>query len=105
MVTGGGRIVDVKLIQLRPGLRGQVLIWLEGPVFFLRESEPFDVVKDAVSAFDGSLYLIHVILLICLDVGYLSQDFLVVDWAVAWHERFDLRNVECRVGSPLMGKR
>ena len=63
------------------------------------------MVKDTVSAFDGSLYLVHVILLICLDVGYLSQDFLVVDWAVAWHKRFDFRNVECRVVSPLVGKR
>ena len=81
VITGCCRIVDVKLVQLRPGFRGEVLIWLEGPIFFLQEPEPFDVVKDAVSAFDGSLYLVHVVLLICLYVGYLSQDFLVVDWA------------------------
>ena len=72
---GGCRVVDVKLVQLCPGLRGEVLIWLEGPVLLFWKSEPFDVVKDAVSAFNGSLYLVHVVLLICLDVGYLSQDF------------------------------
>ena len=72
-------VVNVKLVQLRPGFRGEVLVWLEGPVFFLREPEPFDVVKDAVSALDRSLYLVHVVLLFCLDVGYLSQDFFVVD--------------------------
>ena len=105
VITGGCRIVDMKLVQLRPGLRGKVIIWLEGPIFVLREPVPFDVVKDAVSAFNGSLYLFHVVLLICLDVGYLSQDFFVVDWAVAWHKRFDLRNVECRVCSPLVGER
>ena len=105
VITGGCRVVDLKLVQLRPGLRGEVLIWLESPIFLLRKSEPFDVVKDAVSALDGSLYLVHVVLLICLDVGYLSQDFFIVDWAVAWYERFDFRNVECQVGSSLVGKR
>ena len=105
VITGGCRVVDVKLVQLRPGLRGEVLVWLEGPIFFLREPAPFDVVKDAVLAFDGSLYLVHVVLLIFLDVGYLSQDFFVVDWAVGWHKQFDFRNVECWVGSPFMGKR
>ena len=105
MITGGCRVVDVKLVQLRPGFRGEVLIWLESPIFLLPESEPYDVVKDAVSALDGSLYLVHVVLLICLNIGYLSQDFLAVDWSVPWHERFDFRDVECRVGSPLMGKR
>ena len=55
VITWGRRIVDVKLVQLRPGLRGEVLIWLEGPIFFLREPESFDVVKDAIPAFDGSL--------------------------------------------------
>ena len=86
VITGGSRIVDVKLVQLRPGFWGEVLIWLESPIFLLQESEPFDMVKDAVLAFDGSLYLVHVVLLICLDVSYLSQDFLVVDWAVAWYK-------------------
>ena len=105
VITGSRRIVDVKLVQRRPGFRGEVLVLLESPIFLLRESEPFDVVKDAVSAFNGSLYLIHVILLICLDVGYLSQDFLVVNWVVALHKPFDLRNVEYRVSSPLVGKR
>ena len=105
VIMGSCRIVDVKLVQLRLCFRGEVLIWLESPIFFLRESEPFDVVKDAVFALDRSLYLVHVVLLICLNVGYLSQDFFAVDWAVAWHKRFDYRNVECRVGSPLAGKR
>ena len=105
MITGGCRVVDVKLVQLRPGLCGEVLVWLKGPIFFLREPEPFDMVKDAVSAFDGSLYLVHVLLLICLNVGYLSQDFFVVDWALAWHKQFDFRNVESWVCSPLVGKR
>ena len=105
MITGSCQIVDVKLVQLRPGFCGEVLIWFEGPIFFLREPEPFDVVKDAVPAFDGILYLVHVVLLICLNVSYLSQDCHVVDWAVAWYKRFDFRDVECRVGSPFVGKR
>ena len=74
VITGSCRIVDVKLVQLRPGFHGKVFVWLKSPIFLLRESEPFDVVKHAVSALDGSLYLVHVVLLICLDVGYLSQD-------------------------------
>ena len=105
VITGGCRVVDVKLVQLRPGLHGEVLVWLKGPVFFLREPEPFDVVKDAVSAPHGSPHLIHVVLLICLYVGYLSQDFLVVDWAAAWHKQFDFRNVEGGVSSPLVRER
>ena len=76
----------------------------KSPIFLLRESEPFDVVKDAVSVLDGSLYLIHVILLICLDVGYLLPNFLVVNWAVAWYKQFNFRDVDCRVGSPLVGE-
>ena len=103
VITGGSGVVDVKLVQLQPGLCGEVLIWFEGPVFFLREPEPFDVVKDAIPAFDGFLYLVHVVLLICLDVGNLAQDFLVVDWSVAWHKRFDFRYMECGVSSPLVG--
>ena len=105
VIMGRCWVVNVKLVQLRPGLRGEVLVWLKGPIFSLREPEPFDVVNDAVSVFDGSLYLVHVVLLICLNVGYLLQDFFVVDWAVAWHKRFDFRDMECRVGSPLVGKR
>ena len=103
VIRGSRRIVDVKLVQLRPGFRGEVLVWFKGPIFFLRVPEPFDVVKDAVWAFDGSLYLVHVLLLICLNVGYLLQDFLVVDWAVAWHKRFDCCHVESRVSSPFVG--
>ena len=104
VIMGSCWVVDVKLVKLRPGFRTEVHLWLEGPVFLLWEPEPFDKVKDAVSAFDGSLYLVHAILLICLNVGYLSQDFLIVNWAVSWHKRLDFRNVECRVGSPLVGK-
>ena len=103
VITWGRGVVDVNLVQLRPGLRGEVLIWLEGPVFFLREPEPFDVVKDAIPAFDGSLYLVHVVLLICLNVCNFAQDFLVVDWSVAWHKRFDFRYMECGVSSPFVG--
>ena len=100
VITGGRGVVDVKLVQLRPGFRGEVLIWFEGPIFFLREPEPFDVVKDAIPAFDGSLYLVHVVLLICLDIGNFVPDFLVVDWSVAWYKRFDFRAVgemSCRI--------
>ena len=103
VITGGRGVVDVKLVQLRPGFCGEVLIWLEGPIFLLRESEPFDVVKDAIPAFDGSLYLVHVVLLICLDVGNFTQDLFVVDWPVAWHKWFDFRYMECGVSSPFMG--
>ena len=28
VIMGGCRVVDVKLVQLRPGLRGEVLVWL-----------------------------------------------------------------------------
>ena len=103
VITGGHRVFDVKLVQLRPGLRGEGLIWFEGPVFFLLEPAPFDVVKDAIPAFDGSLYLINVVLLICLDVGNLTQDFFVVDWSVAWHKRFNFHYMECGVSSPFVG--
>ena len=103
VITGSRGVVDVKLVELRPGLRGEVLIWLKGPIFLLREPEPFDVVKDAIPAFDGSLYLVHVVLLICLDVGNIAQDFFVVDWSVAWHKWFDFRYMECGVSSPFMG--
>ena len=102
VITWGCRIVDVKLVQLRRGLRGEVLVWLKSSFIFLQESEPFDLVKDAVSALDGSRYLIHIVLLICLNVSYLSQDFFEVDWSVAWHKWFDFRNVECQVHSPLV---
>ena len=51
------------------------------------------MVKDAVLAFAGSLNLVHIVLLICLNVSYLSQDFFIVDWTVAWHKRFDFRYV------------
>ena len=103
VVTGGSGVVDVKLVQLRPGFRGEVLIWLEGPIFFLSEPEPFHVVKDAIPAFDGSLYLVHVVLLICLDVGNFAQDLFVVDWSIAWHKRFDFHYMECGESSPFMG--
>ena len=103
VITGSRGVVDMKLVQLHPGLRGEVLIWLEGLIFFLREPEPFDVVKDAIPAFDGSLYLVHIVLLICLNVGNFAQDFLVVDWSVAWHEWFDFCHVESRVCSPFVG--
>ena len=63
------------------------------------------MVKDTVSAFDESLHLVHVILLICLYVDYFSWDFLVVDWSVAWYKPFDFHNVECRVRSPLVRER
>ena len=79
VITRGRGVVDVKLVQLRLGLRGEVLIWLKGLIFLLREPEPFDMVKDAIPAFDGSLYLVHVVLLICLDVGNFAQDFFIVD--------------------------
>ena len=76
VIMGGRGVVDVVLVQLCSGFRGEGLIWLEGPIFLLREPEPFDVVKDAIPVFDGSLYLVHVILLICLDVGNFAQNFL-----------------------------
>ena len=63
------------------------------------------MVKDAIPAFDGSLYFVHVVLLICLDVGLLAQCFFVVNWSVAFHKRFDLRNMECGVSFPFMGER
>ena len=103
VITGYCGVVDMKLVQFRPCLRGEVLIWLQGPIFFLREPETFDVVKDDISAFDGSLYLVHVILLICLDVGNFTQDLLVVNWPVAWHKRFDFRYMEYGVSSPVLG--
>ena len=61
------------------------------------------MVKDAIPACDGSLYFVHVILLICLDVGTLAQCRFVADWALAWHERFDFRNMECGVSFPVVG--
>ena len=100
---GGRGVVDVKLVQHRLGFRGEVRIWCESPIFLLRESEPFDVVKDVIPAFNGYLYLVHVILLICLDVGYFTQDFFIVDWSVAKHKRFDFCYVESGVSSPFMG--
>ena len=65
VITWGCRVVDVKLVQLRPGLRGEVLIWLKGPIFLFWEPEPFDVVKDAVSAFDGSVRLGRLLRTLC----------------------------------------
>ena len=93
VITGGCWVVDVKLVQLRPGPHGEVLALLKSSIFLVQESEPFDMVKDAISALNGSLHLVHVILLICLYVGYVSLDFLVVDWTVTWHKWFDFRNV------------
>ena len=69
VITGSHAVVDVKLVQLCPGFRGEVLIWLEGSIFLLREPKLFDMVKDVIPAFDGSLYLVHIVLLIFLDVG------------------------------------
>ena len=63
------------------------------------------MVKDAIPAFDGSLYFVQVVLLICLDIGTFAQCLFVVDWAVALHERFDFRYVECGVSFPLVGER
>ena len=37
VITGSCRDVDVKLVQLRQGCRGEVLVWLERPVFLLQE--------------------------------------------------------------------
>ena len=102
VITWSRGVVDVELLQLCPGFRGEVLIWFDGPIFFLPEPEPFDVVKDAIPAFDGSLYVIHVVLLIYLDVGNFAQDFLVVDWSVARHEWFDFCHMERRVSSPFV---
>ena len=51
------------------------------------------MVKDSIPAFDGSLYFIHVVHLFCPDVGTLAQCFLVVNWAVALHKRFDFCDV------------
>ena len=103
VIMGGRGVVDLKLVQFRPGLRGEVLIWLEGPIFFFREPEPFDVVKDAIPVHDGSLHLVHVVLLIYLNIRNFAQDFLVVDWSVAWHERFNFRYIECGVSSLFVG--
>ena len=63
------------------------------------------MVKDAIPAFDGSRYFIHVILLICLNVDILIQYFVVNDWAVTLDKVFDFRNVECWVCLPLVGER
>ena len=63
------------------------------------------MVKDAIPAFDGSLYFIQVVLLICLDVGTLTQCSFVVHWPVTLHKRFDFRNVECGVSFPLVWER
>ena len=63
------------------------------------------MVKDAIPAFDRSLYFIYVVLLICLDVGTLSQCSFLTDCAVALHKGFDFRNVECGVSFPLVGVR
>ena len=94
----------MKLVQLCPGFHGEVLILFEGLIFFHWKPKTFDAVKDAVLAFVGSLYLVYVILLICLYVSYLLQDFPVVDWAVASNKQCDLCDVEQRVSSLLMGK-
>ena len=63
------------------------------------------MVKDAIPAFDGSLYFFHVVLLICLYVGTLAQGSFLVHWPVTIHTRFDFRNVECGVSFPLVGVR
>ena len=76
----------------------------EGPIFFLREPEPFDVVKDAIPAFDGSLYFVHIVLLICLNVGTLAQCSFGIDWALALYKWFDVRDVEGGVSLPLLGE-
>ena len=63
------------------------------------------MVKDAIPAFDGSLYFVHVILLICLDFRTLVQGVHEVDWAFALHELFDFCNMKYGVSLTLMGKR
>ena len=62
------------------------------------------MVKDAIPAFDRSLYFVHVVLLICLYVGTLAQYSFVVYWVVALHKGFDFRNVEYGVSLPLVGE-
>ena len=61
------------------------------------------MVKDAIPAFDGSLYFVHIVLLICLNVGTLAQCSFVIDWVVALYKWFDFRNMECGVSFPLVG--
>ena len=54
--------------------------------------------------FDGSLYFIHVVLLICLDVGAVAQWLFIIDCAVALYKRFDFHNMEYGVSFPFVGK-
>ena len=63
------------------------------------------MLKDAIPAFDGSLYFFHAVLLICLYVGTLTQYSFVEHWPVTLHKGFDFRNVECGVSFPLVGER
>ena len=62
------------------------------------------MVKDPILALDVSLFFVHVVLLICLDVGTLTQRLFVVDWAVALHKEFDFRIMECGVSFPVVGE-
>ena len=103
VIPRGAAMVDVKLLQHRPGSVREVLVCLEGTIFFLREPKPFDVVKDAIPALHGSLYFVHVVLLICLNIGTFAQCSFAIDWAVTLHKRFDFHNVECWVSFPLVG--
>ena len=64
----------------------------------------FDVVKEALPAFDGSRYFVHVVLLICLDFGTLVWHSFVVEWVLALYKWFRFRYVECEVSFPLMGE-
>ena len=99
----GARMVYVKLYKFHPCSLGGVPVWLQGPIFFLLEPEPFDVVKDAIPACDGSLYFVQIVLLICLNVSTLAQYSFVIDWAVALHKGFQFRNVERGVSFHLWG--
>ena len=98
-------MVDVKLLQLRPCSLREVLVWLEGLICLFGKSVLFDVVKDAIPAYNGSLYFVHVLLLICLDIGTLLQCVFVINRAVALPKWFDFRNMECGVSLPFVGER
>ena len=61
------------------------------------------MVEDAIPTFDGSVYFVHIVLLICLDVETLAQYSFVIDRVFALHEQFDFCDVECGVSFPLVG--
>ena len=45
----------------------KVLVWLECPILFLRITTPLDMIEDAISACDGSFYIVYVVLVVVLD--------------------------------------